>query len=111
MYDLKSTERIEGGLKLRLKAKSGAGATYDLVDLTTDSGYRPLVAECRGSSGSLMKTLRYDGYKTIDGKLLLVAFTIRDEIGGKTTTVRLGNFDAAVPSESAFSVQALKNYR
>jgi hypothetical protein len=111
MYDLVSTEKTALGFALRLKAKPNAGATYDLVDLETDAQERPLAAKCRGSSGTLMKTIRYDGYQSYGGKVLLVSFSIRDEIEGKTTSVRLGGYDASLPPESAYSIQALKNYR
>jgi outer membrane lipoprotein-sorting protein len=110
-YELLSSEASEGGYRLRLKAKPGAGATYDLVDLRTGADYRPTRAECRGSSGTLMKTINYQGYETIGGRSLLTSFTIRDEVNGKSTRVRLGAFDPGIPPESTFSVQALKHYK
>ena len=111
MYELAASEATEAGFRLRLKAKSGAGATYDLVDLITAEDYRPLSAECRGASGKLMKTIIYDGYEMVQGRKLLTSFSIRDEIEGKTTRVHLGNFASGALPDSAFSVQGLKYSR
>jgi hypothetical protein len=111
MYALQSSEASEGGYRLRLKAKPGAGATYELVELRTGADYRPASAACMGANGLLMKTILYEGYERIGGRELLTSFSIRNEIDGKTTKVSLGNFDSSVPPESAYSVQALKYYR
>jgi hypothetical protein len=111
MYELTGSEAAEGGFRLSLKARPGAGATYDLVDLRTGADYRPLRAECRGASGALMKTIIYDTYEAIGDRTLLTGFEIRDEVDGKTTKVSLGKFDRVLPPESAFAVSALKYYR
>jgi hypothetical protein len=112
MYDIESVLGAKGGgQSFKLKAKANVGATYDLVELRTDAEMRPQVAECRGSSGTLIKTIRYTGYESIDGKQLLTAFTISDAICGKTTAVHLSNFSSEIPAESAFSIQALKYNR
>jgi hypothetical protein len=111
MYALKSSEAIDGGYRLRLEARPGSGATYELVELRTAADFRPASAACMGANGLLMKTILYEGYEEIRGRQLLTAFTIRNEIDGKTTKVSLGKFDASIPAESSFAVQALKYLR
>jgi hypothetical protein len=111
MYSVTGRSRSGDDIVLSLAARSGAGATYDLVELRTDSGYRPIEASCRGRSGALIKTIRYLKYERVAGKELLTEFEILDEASGKTERVRLSNFDAATPPESAFAVQALRFQR
>jgi hypothetical protein len=111
MYSVTGRSRSGDDIVLSLAAKSGAGATYDLVDLRTDSGYRPVEASCRGRGGALIKTIRYLKYERVAGKELLTEFEILDEASGKAERVRLSNFDAATPPESAFAVQALRFQR
>jgi hypothetical protein len=111
MYSVAGRNRSGGDIVLNLEAKSGAGATYDLVDLRTDSDYRPVEASCRGRSGALIKTIRYLKYERVSGKETLTEFEILDEASGKTERVRLSNFDAAIPPDSAFAVQALRFQR
>jgi outer membrane lipoprotein-sorting protein len=108
MYSVQGRERSGGGIVLRLAAKSGAGATYERVDLRTDSGFRPVEAACMGRSGVLIKTIRYEKYERIGGRELLTEFTIVDAVSGKKESVRLSNFDSATPPDSAFAVQALR---
>lgn len=111
MYSVTGRSRKGGDIVLSLEAKSGAGATYDLVELRTDPGFRPIEASCRGRSGALIKTIRYLKYERVAGKELLAEFEILDEASGKIERVRLSNFDAATPPESAFAVQALRFQR
>jgi len=108
MYSVAGLSASGDGVVLHLAAKPGAGATYDLVDLSTDSDYRPIEAACKGHSGALLKTIRYERYQTVDGKELLAEFSIVDAVSGKTERARLSGFDRSMPPDSDFSVQALK---
>jgi hypothetical protein len=111
MYSVAGRRSSGGDIVLSLEARSGAGATYDLVELRADSGYRPIEAACKGRSGALIKTIRYLKYERVAGKELLTEFEILDEASGEIERVRLSNFDAATPPESAFAVQALRFQR
>jgi outer membrane lipoprotein-sorting protein len=108
MYGVDRVAEEDGKIVLALTAKAGAGATYDAVDLVTDADWRPLEARCRGKSGTLMKTIRYEKYETIGGKLLLTEFSLFDEIRKEKQRVRLSRYSVDVPPVSAFSVQALR---
>lgn len=108
MYAVESRKETDGAIEIGLKAKPGANATYDLVDLRVDLDYRPISARCRGKSGTLMKTIRYEKFETIAGKALLTEFVIVDEINKKSERLLLSGFDAKVPPLSEFSVQALR---
>ncbi len=108
MYRVQKVAEEGGKTVLALAAKAGAGATYDAVDLVTDADWRPLEARCRGSSGTLMKTIRYEKYESIGGKVLLTEFTLYDEIHKEKQRVKLSRYSADLPPVSAFSVQALR---
>jgi outer membrane lipoprotein-sorting protein len=108
MYSVEEVGEKDGAVFIKLKAKTGAGATYDLVDLKTDSNYRPIEAVCKGNSGTLMKTIRYEKYEKVGDKLLLTEFSIVDEIHQKTQRVKLSRYSLELPPVSAFSVQALR---
>jgi outer membrane lipoprotein-sorting protein len=108
MYSVTGRTESEGMLVYALKAKPGAGATYDLVDLSLTADFRPVKALCRGKSGTLMKTIRYEKYESIEGKVLLTEFVLVDEINKKSERMRLSNFSGSVPADADFSVQALR---
>lgn len=108
MYSIDSRKEIGGAVEYRLKAKAGANATYDLVDLQADSDNKPMKALCRGKSGSLMKTIIYEKYETYNNRLILTEFSIVDEVNKKSERLRMSNFDAKIPPDSEFSVQALR---
>jgi outer membrane lipoprotein-sorting protein len=108
MYDLIGRADSEGMSVFSLRAKPGAGATYDLVDLFTAADSRPVKALCKGRSGTLMKTIRYDTYELIDGKVLLTEFVLTDEINKKSERMRLSNFSGSIPADADFTVQALR---
>jgi outer membrane lipoprotein-sorting protein len=108
MYAVMERGESEGLLTFKLKAKAGANATYDLIDLFTTADFRPVKAFCKGKSGTLMKTIRYGKYERIEGKELLTEYTLVDEINKKSELMRMSNFDHAVPPLSDFSIQALR---
>ncbi len=108
MYAVSGSGEEDGKRVLKLTAKRGAGATYDAVDLVTDADYRPLEARCRGTSGTLMKTIRYEKYESIGGKTLLVEFTLLDEVRKEKQRVKLSRYSPELTPLSAFSVQALR---
>jgi outer membrane lipoprotein-sorting protein len=108
MYQVVSASGGPEGMTYSLKAKAGAGATYDLVELSTGPGHRPLRAVCRGKNGTLMKTIEYGGTQVVGGKTLIVEFAISDEVEKKTQTMRFSNFDRSIPPDAEFSVQALR---
>lgn len=108
MYAVEKVGEEGGNTILTLAALSGAGATYDAVDLVTDADGRPLEARCRGKSGTLMKTIRYEKYEAIGGKPLLTEFSLFDEIHKEKQRVKLSRYSADLPPVSAFSVQALR---
>ncbi|HNY18110.1 MAG TPA: outer membrane lipoprotein-sorting protein [Treponemataceae bacterium] len=109
MYSVVSVERKDGAIALRLKAIPDKGATYDLIDLRVDGAtFKPTLAECKGSSGTAIKTIAYDSYEAVQGKELLTAFRITDCATGKTSEVRLGNFSTATLPHASFTVEAMK---
>lgn len=108
MYAIMERGESDGIRSFKLKAKPGANATYELIDLFTDAEFRPVKALCKGKSGTLMKTISYEKYERIEGKELLTEYTLVDEINKKSELMRLSNFDRAVPPVSDFSVQALR---
>jgi hypothetical protein len=55
-----------------------------------------------------MKTIRYEKYESIEGKVLLTEFVLVDEINKKSERMRLSNFSGSVPADADFSVQALR---
>lgn len=107
MYSVASSGEAGGLTLLGLKAKPGANATYDFVDLYVDANCRPVKAICKGKSGTAMKTISYESYERIAGKELLTEFTLVDEIGKKRERMKLSNFDPSIPPAGDFSVQAL----
>lgn len=107
MYSVVSRSETDGSSILSLKAKPGANATYDLVDLYVDANFRPVKAACKGRSGTLMKTIRYDAYERIADKELLTEFVLVDEINKKSERMKLSNFDPSIPPDADFSIQAL----
>jgi hypothetical protein len=112
MYLVESIEEREGKLFLRLKAIPGKGATYDLIDLTASAvDFRPVQADCKGASGIIVKTLKYETFETIGGKELLSGFTITELSTKKTSRVRLGNYSLETLPSSSFAVDALKYVR
>ena len=109
MYSVESAERKDGAIELCLKAIPDKGATYDLIDLRVDGAtFKPTLAECKGSSGTAIKTIAYDSYEAVQGKELLTAFRITDCATGKTSEVRLGNFSTATLPHASFTVEAMK---
>jgi hypothetical protein len=109
-YSVEQVELIDEQILLHLKAIPDRGATYDLIDLAVSvAGYRPLRAECKGASGTVMKSIEYTGFKRIDGRDLLTAFTITDSITKNMSVIELGNFRADTLPPSSFFVEALKN--
>ena len=72
------------------------------------SSLRPIEAACRGRSGALIKTIKYERYETVAGKELLTGFSIVDAVSGEIERVRLSNFDRSLPPDSAFAVQGLR---
>jgi hypothetical protein len=108
MYEVVGESEAPGGLAFELAARKDAEATYDRVSLRVDSSLRPIEAACKGRSGALIKTIRYETYETIGGKELLTGFSIVDAASGEIERVRLSNFDRSVPPDSAFSVQGLR---
>ncbi len=108
MYRVEKVAEEGGKAVLTLAAIAGAGATYDAVDLVTDADWRPLEARCRGKSGTLMKTIRYEKYESIGGKTLLTEFSLTDEIHKEKQRVKLSRYSADLPPVSAFTVQALR---
>lgn len=112
MYSIESIAEGEGAYELRLKAMPDKGATYDLIDLTVASAdCKPVRALCRASSGTLMKTITYDGFTAIGGRELLSSFTITDSANGDSCKVVLGNFSDATYPSSSFTVAAIKYVR
>jgi hypothetical protein len=109
MYSVESAERRDGEIALSLKAIPDKGATYDLIDLRVNgSTYKPILAECKGASGTAIKTIAYDAFEMVQGKELLTAFRITDCATGKTSEVRLGNFGPVTLPPSSFTVEAMK---
>ncbi|HHU36866.1 MAG TPA: outer membrane lipoprotein-sorting protein [Treponema sp.] len=112
MYSIENIEKTDAVYHLELKGLPNAGATYDLIDLTVNAtDGKPIQADCKGSSGRLMKTIIYDGFRNIQGKDLLTAFTIKDSSTGETSTVLLDNFSTDTYPDSSFTVEAIKHVR
>lgn len=112
MYSIESVAKNEGKYELRLKAIPDKGATYDLIDLTVNAAdCKPVQANCKGSSGTLMKTIAYEGFRTIEGKELLSGFTITDFSTGDSCKVVLDNFSNETYPSSSFTVEAIKHVR
>jgi hypothetical protein len=111
-YTVELAERKGEQLLLHLKALPDRGATYDLVDLAVSfADYRPLRAECKGASGTVMKVIEYTGFERINGRELLTAFVITDSATKNVSVIGLGNFRSDTLLSSSFSVEALKNVR
>jgi hypothetical protein len=108
MYEIVGRTEARDGFVFDLAARKDAEATYDRVALRTDSSFRPIEAACRGRSGTLIKTIKYERYETVAGKELLTGFSIVDEASSEIERVRLSNFDRSVPPASAFAVQGLR---
>lgn len=112
MYSIETVKKTDAVYHLELKALPNAGATYDLIDLSVNAiDGKPIQADCKGSSGRLMKTISYDGFSIINGKVLLTGFTIHDSTSKDSCTVVLDNFSNDTYPESSFSVEAIKHVR
>lgn len=112
MYSIEKVKKTDGEYHLELKAIPNVGATYDLIDLLVNAADgKPIQADCKGSSGTLMKTIVYDGFSSINGKMLLTGFTLKDSKTGDSCTVILDNFSKETYPESSFTVEAIKHVR
>jgi outer membrane lipoprotein-sorting protein len=111
-YSVEQIQRNGDQLVLHLKAKPDKDATYDLIELRVNAAaYKPLQAECKGASGTVIKLITYTQFERINGRELLTGFTITDSATGKVSTIGLGNFRQDTLPSSGFSVEALKNVR
>jgi hypothetical protein len=111
-YAVEQAAREGEQILVHLKALPDRGATYELVDLAVSAAdYRPLRAECKGASGTVMKLIEYTGFERINGRELLTAFTITDSATKNRSVIGLGNFRSDTLPPSSFSVEALKNVR
>lgn len=96
---LKGEETVEGVpcYILNLTAKS-EGATYNRVELwVRQEDARPRKAEIYLTSGKHYKTIFYDTFATVHGKLLLVQMTILDRLREGSKTIM--SFSGYTPKE------------
>lgn len=112
MYSIEQITEHSGVYDLILKAIPDKGVTYDRIDLRVSATTsKPLKAECRGTSGTLLKEITYNGFSVIEGKELLSGFTIVDSTNGDSSTVVLDGFSAETYPSSNFTVEAMKYVR
>lgn len=103
-------ETTEGDLAvLELQAKAGKETSYPRVRLEVRaSDSRPVRAEFYAATGTLMKTIYYDGYQTIGGKVLLVKFRMVNALNKAESVIELGKFEAKTIENRYFSREGMK---
>ena len=115
-YDakLKGEETVDGVrcYVLDLAARS-EGATYNRVELwVRKEDSRPRKAEIYLSSGKHYKTIFYDTFSTVHGRLLLAQMTIIDRLrGGSTTTMTFTGYNPREIPDKWFNKDYLEKLR
>jgi outer membrane lipoprotein-sorting protein len=97
---------------LELNAKRD-GATYKKIDywITKDS-YRPQQAEMYLVSGKHYKTIHFDTYKEIEGRILVTQETIIDRLReGRTTIMKYAGYAPKELPEKYFNKDYLEKLR
>lgn len=108
-YTVVKKEQSHGKIILNLEVLKGTDASYPFVSLEIhEHDYRPLKAEFFASSGILMKTIYYEHYETIQGKLLLVRFRMVNELNKEESSIELSNFKKETLHNRYFSREGMK---
>lgn len=110
LYDLINIEESEDkGLKLFLDIKDSKSGNYPHIILYVDKDiYKPKMAELYSRTNTLLKTVRYTGFESIDGKEMLTAFEITNEMTKSKTNIRLTNYSEKTLNNRFFSKEGLR---
>lgn len=94
---------------LVLAAQKGAEVSYPKIslELRADDS-RPVKAELYAATGTLMKTIHYQKYGRVDGKVLLVAFKIVNALNNSESLVELSRFTTQTVNDRFFSREGMK---
>ena len=103
-------ETTEGNLAVpELQAKAGKETSYPRVRFEVRaSDSRPVRAYFFAATGTLMKTIYYDEYQTIGGKVLLVKFRMVNELNKEESVIELGKFEEKTLENRYFSREGMK---
>ncbi|MCX7656075.1 outer membrane lipoprotein-sorting protein [Treponema sp. J25] len=94
---------------LELAAQPGKEISYPRVRLElNDADSRPVKAELYAATGTLMRTIYYEKYKTINNKILLTQFRVVNELNKEESIIELDKFEEKTLENRYFSREGMK---
>ncbi len=104
------SETIENDVViLELLAQAGKEISYPKVKLEVrSSDSRPVKAEFFAATGTLMKIIHYEEYRTINNKILLVKFRMVNALNKAESIIELSNFREQTLDSRFFSREGMK---
>ena len=102
-----STEGAE--TKLKLEAVPGSEVSYPAIDLVIKADdFRPLRADLYAATGTLMRSIKYERYESVEGRELLVEFRILNPMNSQESVISLGKFSPETVGSRYFSREGMK---